>query len=185
VKYLVEEKARCRAGISVCDPDCLCVIFSFIRDEQPRVGLAGGGVGRGGGVRGLDAEGGQWVREGVASHWKKKKWWIGIWRGLQRLPGRQKWLMISLIFVAQCNTGGTLWTFIASASHFRQAFHHTQLWPCEIPCYFTNSQHVRVAGEREKKRERERERTCYRRLPDVPSIPWGTALENSAWTFDT
>lgn len=27
----------------MCDPDCLCVIFSFIRDEQPRVGLAGGG----------------------------------------------------------------------------------------------------------------------------------------------
>lgn len=39
MKYLVEEKALCRAGILVCDPDCLCVIFSFIRDEQPRVGL--------------------------------------------------------------------------------------------------------------------------------------------------
>lgn len=37
----MEEKAVCRAGILVCDPDCLCVIFSFIRDEQPRVGLAG------------------------------------------------------------------------------------------------------------------------------------------------
>lgn len=38
MKYLVEEKALCRAGILVCDPDCLCVIFSFIRDEQPGVG---------------------------------------------------------------------------------------------------------------------------------------------------
>lgn len=37
----MEEKAVCRAGILVCDPDCLCVIFSFIRDEQPRVVLAG------------------------------------------------------------------------------------------------------------------------------------------------
>lgn len=37
----MEEKAVCRAGILVCDPDCLWVIFSFIRDEQPRVGLAG------------------------------------------------------------------------------------------------------------------------------------------------
>lgn len=25
----------------MCDPDCLCVIFSFIRDEQPKVRLAG------------------------------------------------------------------------------------------------------------------------------------------------
>lgn len=57
MKYLVEEKALCRAGILVCDPDCLCVIFSFIRDEQPRVGLVEGGecgcrgwaVGTGGG----------------------------------------------------------------------------------------------------------------------------------------
>lgn len=47
----------------MCDPDCLCVIFSFIRDEQPRVGLAGGW---GGGLC-VDAGGGQWVREGVAS----------------------------------------------------------------------------------------------------------------------
>lgn len=41
MKYLVEEEALCRAGILVCDPHCLCLIFSFIRDEQPRVGLAG------------------------------------------------------------------------------------------------------------------------------------------------
>lgn len=54
MRYLVEEKAICRAGFLVCDPDCLWVIFSFIRDEQPRVGLAGvcvcvwmQGVGRG------------------------------------------------------------------------------------------------------------------------------------------
>lgn len=62
MKYLVEgkKKALCRAGILVCDPDCLCVIFSFIRDEQPRVGLAGVCVC-------VDAGGGQWVREGVAS----------------------------------------------------------------------------------------------------------------------
>lgn len=40
----MEEKAVCRAGILVCDPDCLCVIFSFIRDEQPRVGLVCGCV---------------------------------------------------------------------------------------------------------------------------------------------
>lgn len=57
MKYLVEEEALCRAGILVCDPHCLCLIFSFIRDEQPRVGLAGVCVC-------ASAEGGQWVREG-------------------------------------------------------------------------------------------------------------------------
>ena len=67
------------------------------------------------------------------------------------LPRRQKWLMISVIFVAQCNTGWTLWTFIASARHFQQAFHHTQLWPCEIPCNFTVS--VLETEEEKKKRE--------------------------------
>lgn len=28
----------------MCDPDCLCVIFSFIRDEQPGVGWGAGGM---------------------------------------------------------------------------------------------------------------------------------------------
>ena len=49
----------------MCDPDCLCVIFSFIRDEQPRVGLVvaavGGRGGLGGGAR---AVGGVFVDSG-------------------------------------------------------------------------------------------------------------------------
>lgn len=61
MKYLVEEKAVCRAGVLVCDPDSLCLIFSFIRDEQPRVGLVGSVC------MYVDAGGGQWVQEGVAS----------------------------------------------------------------------------------------------------------------------
>lgn len=104
------------------------------------------------GVRGgtLDAGGGQWVREGVASLEMVNR----IIKRAAALPRRQKRLMISLIFAAQCNTGWTLWTFTASARHYQQAFHHTQLWPCEIPCNFTNSPCVRVAAGRE---ERERE----------------------------
>lgn len=159
----------------MCDPDCLCVIFSFIRDEQPRVGWVVGGRGSGSVCVCVcvDSEGGQWAQEGVASLEMVNR----IIKRTLMLPRRQKWLMISLIFVTQCNTGWTLWTFIASARHFQQAFHHTQLWPCEISCNFTNSQSVREVEKRE--------RTCYRRLPDVPSIPWGIVLENSAWTFDT
>ena len=131
----------------------------------------------------VDAGGGQWVREGVASLEMVNR----IIKRAPVLPRRQKWLMISLIFVAQSNTGWTLWTFIASARNFQQAFHHTQLWPCEIPCNFANSQCVGEAAGGENKieseREREREKTCYRRLPDVPSIPWGTALEKFSVNF--
>lgn len=65
------------------------------------------------------------------------------------LPRRQKWL-ISLIFVAQCNTGWTLWTFIASAMHFQQEFHHTQLGPVKSLVILTACYRSR---ERVKKRE--------------------------------
>lgn len=53
----------------MCDPDCLCVIFSFIRDEQPRVGWVVGGRGSGSVCVCVcvDSEGGQWAQEGVAS----------------------------------------------------------------------------------------------------------------------
>lgn len=92
--------------------------------------------------------GGQWVREGVASLQMLNR----IIKRAPVLPRRQKWLMISLIFAALYDAGWTLWTFIASARHFQQGFHHTQLWPCEISCNLTNSQSVRE-GERAEKGE--------------------------------
>lgn len=79
------------------------------------------------------------------------------------LPRRQKLLMISLIFVAQCNTEHWEHVLLVPGT-LQQAFYHTQLWPCEIPCNLTVNVEEKQGGKK-------RERTCYRRLPDVPSIP--------------